>query len=524
MCQLDPEQHSGSGSMCPEQGWPPWYLEQIIWYDERHRKCTLGNASTWEYMYKEDAAGQVNVESDGSVISGELKATMPRTNAKYLEEARFSAGVGMKRVSGVRGVDMGKECFEGFSEPLYEYTKTTLVGMKKFGKRMTAEVRRVDHLVGGCWHNIAQDPATLKLPGGRYQALYGTTRRHVIGWESRGGMPEWVFQLKLKLSKSGDHGAAVTCVTDMFDHMIHHGNKRMEDTPYGNTWILGHDALSQMWEKEAVLYLKARGFGPERLICRIGITLTGTRFEGKNQTAVAYAPGAAGSYGPMPEGYPSDTCEQVLPVAPPIGNRPEWMCLDSNLNADWERWTKHLCAFTSDLHFRDQRWCGLGTPEQVAETMKRAWAAIPATRIVQDILRYPDALQAVVDAQGGMPDIVKRRGRRSTLMLPTPAGMEDIATARDKKYDQMYSQYQSAGARDPQTVEAGEATGIDLSQEDAVGFIAYVDDEEGVLEPDDVAAADAQVASEEGPEEDVDDLLGDEKLGGLVELVAASYE
>ena len=174
--------------------------------------------------------------------------------------------------------------------------------------------------------------------------------------------------------------------------------------------------------KEAVLYLKARGFGPERLICRIGITLTGTRFEGKNQTAVAYAPGAAGSYGPMPEGYPSDTCEQVLLVAPPIGNRPEWMCLDSNLNADWERWTNHLCAFTSDLHFRDQRWCGLGTPEQVAETMKRAWAAIPATRIVQDILRYPDALQAVVDAQGGMPDIVKRRGRRSTLMLPTPAG------------------------------------------------------------------------------------------------------
>ena len=73
-------------------------------------------------------------------------------------------------------------------------------------------------------------------------------------------------------------------------------------------------------------------------------------------------------------------------------------------------------------------------------------------------------------------------------------------------------------------MEAGEATGIDLSQEDAVGFIAYVDDEEGVLEPDDVAAADAQVASEEGPEEDVDDLLGDEQLGGLVELVAASYE
>ena len=125
-------------------------------------------------------------------------------------------------------------------------------------------------------------------------------------------------------------------------------------------------------------------------------------------------------------------------VAPPMGNRPEWMCLDSNLNADWERWTKHLCAFTSDLDFKDARWCGLGTPKQVAATMRLAWASIPELRIRQDVLRYPSALQAVVDASppGGMPAIVTRRGRRSTLMLPTPPGMDDIAAAREQKFDE----------------------------------------------------------------------------------------
>lgn len=35
-----------------------------------------------------------------------------------------------------------------------------------------------------------------------------------------------------------------------------------------------------------------------------------------------------------------------------------------------------------------------------------------------------------------MPAIVTRRGRRSTLMLPTPPGMDDIAAAREKKFDE----------------------------------------------------------------------------------------
>ena len=217
------------------------------------------------------------------------------------------------------------------------------------------------------------------------------------------------------------NGGALTSVTDMFDHIIFHGNKYMSGTKYARTWIFGHDALSQMWEKGALEYLKTvHGFGPERLVCRIGETLDCL-------TNVSRL---------HPHEY------RGKKVMPPIGNRPEWMPLDSNLNADWERWTKHLCALTSDVPAKlpngksNPEKYGLGTPDEVAYTAKKAWESFPDSRIVQDMLRYPKALQAVVDCDGGLPvGYGKRAGRRSTLLLATPEGMEHIVKQREEKYE-----------------------------------------------------------------------------------------
>ena len=112
------------------------------------------------------------------------------------------------------------------------------------------------------------------------------------------------------------------------------------------------------WEGGVQKYLLARGFGMERQMCNKGQTLTGTRFEGKD-------------------------------YAPPVGNRPSWMCLDENLNADWARAELHLCAVTSDLDDDDERKASLATPAAAARTMHRAWEMAPTgPRIVEDILRY----------------------------------------------------------------------------------------------------------------------------------------
>lgn len=76
LAQLDPQQVQ----KCMDEGWPVWELEMIIWYDERHRKCTLGNASTYEYLYELQPDGSLVVQDDGTIApGGSLPPQMPRT-------------------------------------------------------------------------------------------------------------------------------------------------------------------------------------------------------------------------------------------------------------------------------------------------------------------------------------------------------------------------------------------------------------------------------------------------------------
>ena len=78
----------------------------------------------------------------------------------------------------------------------------------------------------------------------------------------------------------------------------------------------------------------------------------------------------------------------------------------------------------------------LATPATAARTMHRAWEMAPTdSRIVEDILRYPQALQDVIDVGGEeVPDKERRKGRRSTILLPAPLGLEDVVEERKAKY------------------------------------------------------------------------------------------
>ena len=81
----------------------------------------------------------------------------------------------------------------------------------------------------------------------------------------------------------------------------------------------------------------------------------------------------------------------------------------------WARAELHLCAVTSDLDDDDERKASLATPAAAARTMHRAWEMAPTgPRIVEDILRYPPALQDVIDVGGAeVPDKERGKGRRS---------------------------------------------------------------------------------------------------------------
>ena len=56
-----------------------------------------------------------------------------------------------------------------------------------------------------------------------------------------------------------------------------------------------------------------------------------------------------------------------------VGNRPELMPLDSNLNADHEYGLMWNVAITSDLDKDDPKKFKMGTPSEVSDAMDRTW-------------------------------------------------------------------------------------------------------------------------------------------------------
>jgi hypothetical protein len=84
-------------------------------------------------------------------------------------------------------------------------------------------------------------------------------------------------------------------------------------------------------------YLHKKGFGPERYLCA----------QGKTNADNRYYKGSL------------------------VGNRPELMPLDSNLNADHEYGLMWNVAITSDLDKDDPNKFKMGTPSEVSDAMDR---------------------------------------------------------------------------------------------------------------------------------------------------------
>ena len=106
---------------CRAEGWNPWELAQVAWWDERHRKVCLGCLSSYEWRFPVDPN---NPDCFLPICEGGmLPKEMPRTSAKYLSEARKSLGVMMKE--GHDGVMVGRRFvpFNYTSRKIISYTK-----------------------------------------------------------------------------------------------------------------------------------------------------------------------------------------------------------------------------------------------------------------------------------------------------------------------------------------------------------------------------------------------------------------
>jgi hypothetical protein len=328
----------------------PLELASIAWWDEKHKKIRLGCMGKHTWTYPVGGDGRYLSEADGGACFEPAAQTVP----KFAEEARFAFGVMMKSSDGGRtltGVRM---------EP-FEYTGKKMLGVAAYEKAVKGEVDAAASKKGGAWAKVRK-PTTLEgsdsgyLKGGRWFLLHGTS------WEDK-------ISDFLKL----------VCVTKLIDHIISEGDIAFAHTPFASTWVIGHDALSQFTEKGAQAYLLAKGFGPDRQLGPKGETNEGSRYSKRA-----------------------------------VGDSPELMCLDSNLLADVVYGLGQNCAATWQLLPGNPLKFSMGTPAEVSSSLRRTWQVCPTSeRIVQDISRFPAALEKIIAAEGAyVPELDKRSGRR----------------------------------------------------------------------------------------------------------------
>ena len=81
----------------------------------------------------------------------------------------------------------------------------------------------------------------------------------------------------------------------------------------------------------------------------------------------------------------------------------------------------------------------MGTPEEVSDSMDRTWAVFPTPeRIVQDILRFPVALERIRDEKGAVvPEMDNRKGRRKINKLPYHPDCADAMAEREIKWEKL---------------------------------------------------------------------------------------
>jgi hypothetical protein len=162
-------------------------------------------------------------------------------------------------------------------------------------------------------------------------------------------------------------------------HVVETSVEAYKGTTHEHDFQIFHDGLSAWWEKGAQEYMAKLGFR-DRQLRGLGDTNKGTRYEGK------------------------------LP-----GDSPE-ICrgLDAHGFADFERAVTYNAAVSSVYPVGDPRRMKMGTPKEIALTMRKCWEIAPTNdRIVEDITGFPRVLRKIIEAKGSVvSDEFLRHGRR----------------------------------------------------------------------------------------------------------------
>jgi len=414
-------------------------LNQIVWWDETHRKCLIGSiqnpTKTYDILFPRNLEGKFDQKT--GQYSKERKTKL---NVKYEKECRLGLGVAMVQPLSQDGVPMpsiGRRC-----QP-FDYTSKVMIGIPDYNRLMKVEFQRIKSLKGtnGYWYESSRDPLILYYQSDPTKMLKGVGKKSAEMLESIGiktvgdlkaiqsptdikEMPsrlsitkltkfmseakkavdqdapigtdhrissnpyeskfgaEWEKQLKTSVTFSHS-----SCICDYIDHMMAESEQVMKGTIHEKTWVVYHDALAIMTSQATKEWMAEKGYLKRWIL-------------------------------------PSDDLYNNLPVAvrksyqgKPIGNSPEYMPLDTHLNQDIHASHDYHVTVTSHAAETDLRKFSGSTPKRLSYSYIRltdpTTGVVPTTnRIMQDVKRVLQSLERVREAKGCIIDENVRRGRQ----------------------------------------------------------------------------------------------------------------
>ena len=414
-------------------------LNQIVWWDETHRKCLIGSiqnpTKTYDILFPRNKEGNFD-EKKGQYT----KERKTKLNVKYEKECRLGLGVAMVQPLDQAGIAMpsiGRRCHP------FDYTSKVMIGIPDYKRLMKVEFQRVKSLKGtnGYWYESARDPTILYYRNDPVKMLKGVGKKAVemlesIGIKSVGDLkaiqsPTDIKEMPSRLStnkltkfiseaqKAVDQDAPVgidhrnssnpyeskfgaewekqlktsvtfshsSCICDYIDHMMAESERVMKGTIHENTWMVYHDALAIMTSQATKEWMAEKGYLKRWIL-------------------------------------PSDDLYNNLPSAvrksyqgKPIGNSPEYMPLDTHLNQDIHASHDYHATVTSHLEDTDLRKFSGSTPKRLSYSYIRltdpSTGVVPTSnRIIQDVTRVLQSLERVREAKGCIIDENVRNGRR----------------------------------------------------------------------------------------------------------------
>ena len=423
-------------------------LSQVVWWDETHRKCTIGGFSASRnisYKFRRDANGKLDAE--GEFSSEEVSIL----NCKYEKEGRF--GLGCAVVAPLDTDELvGRVC------PAFDYSGKTILSLDDFDKQMRQEFSRVRQLSDKTrtWITTTRDPQDIfsndslsvldkvgkkteekllaagvsnvgelkKMKQEELKNIKGISEKNLTfiwtqcqlakdecappttdhrkaanPYESKYG-PNWMHHLKSSPSFSN-----YVCITDYINFIITESARIMKGTKHEDDWVFYHDALSLMTAKKTKDWMRNKGIYNKWLLPTTNL------YDNSPDLLKRYKDN-------------------------PIGNSPEFMPWDSHLNQDLHSAHDHHVSLTRHLDDADPRKFDGSTPKRMSASYTRLLTMCPTSeRVVQDCTRVLDAFQAVYDAKGVILDeFGERSGRRSVSKCDEEETRKRGGTREKKQY------------------------------------------------------------------------------------------